>query len=103
VTRAEARAAAAALSSGRRGALLLAVEEADLAGNRDGAADLAEVMAVAHAAALRRLDEGEAAALRALLTLDADGDGALALAEVRAAAHRAALLADSGKAAGNDT
>lgn len=52
----------------------------------DGRIDPQEMMATGGAAGLRALDEDEAQALRALMTLDRDGNAALSAAEVAAAA-----------------
>jgi Ca2+-binding EF-hand superfamily protein len=80
VTRAELAVAQGAASAAMRGRMERQFTLADADG--DGQVDAAELAADAQAAALRALDEDEAALMRALLGLDGDGDGALTGREV---------------------
>lgn len=86
VDRAELAVSQRAASASMRGKLERQFKAAD----RDGSdrIDAGELRAEGQAAALRALGEAEAEALRALITLDADGDGALQIDEVRLATAR---------------
>jgi EF hand len=75
-----------AAKASARGRLERQFTAADL--NADLRIDAAELRREGQAAALRSLTEAEAAALRALMTLDQDGDGALRLEEVQAALRK---------------
>jgi hypothetical protein len=93
VTGAELATAQAAAGATARGRLERQVTGADQDG--DGRVTAMEAAADAGRAALRALDEDEAAILRALLTLDRDGDQALSGEELDAAIDRARIAADS--------
>jgi hypothetical protein len=93
VTGKELATAQAAAGATARGRLQRQFTGADQDG--DGRVTATEATADAGLAALRALDEEEAAVLRALLTLDRDGDRALSVEELDAALDRARIAADS--------
>jgi hypothetical protein len=72
-----------AASAATRGRMERQFAGADADG--DAKVSAVEIAAAGQAAALRALGEDEAAILRALMRLDANGDGALGVAEVEAA------------------
>jgi hypothetical protein len=83
LTRAELQVSQRAASASTRGRMEQQFLAADADG--DGRIDQGEMAAAGRAAALRALDEDEAEALRALMTLDRDGNAALTAEEVAAA------------------
>jgi EF hand len=88
VTPKEANFATAAASASQRGRLdaLLAGIDTD----RDGTASATEIAAYGREQGLRAVPEREAAAMKSLLTLDANADGSLSLAELRQAVDQVA-------------
>lgn len=72
-----------AASAPTRGRIQRQLAAADSDG--DSRIDAGEIVAQGRAAALRALDEDEAAMLRAALALDTDGDGALSQSDLRVA------------------
>ena len=86
VSRKELAVVQAAASAATRGRLERQFTAAD--SNGDNRIDASEITAEGKVAALRALDEDEAAMLRAVLSLDGDGDGALTTPELTAAMLR---------------
>ena len=78
-----AQAAATAASRGRMERQFIAADA-----NADDKIDAGELVLEGQGAALRALDEDEAAVLRAVLSLDTSGDGAVTVAELSAAVLR---------------